>query len=534
MGHARTYVSFDIMRRLITDYFGYNVQLVMNITDIDDKIIRKAMEEGRNFTEISRKFETEFLDDMRRLNVALPDCITRVSEFTDEIIAFIEKIIENGFAYESNGSVYFNVRKYGQSEGHTYAKLEPTSASNLELLAEGEGVLQQAEPSEKRDPADFALWKKSKEGEPSWSSPWGEGRPGWHIECSAMAASVFQKYPIDVHTGGVDLRFPHHDNEIAQSEAYYGCDNWVKYFYHTGHLHIQGKKMSKSLKNFITIKHILNEYNHRQIRFLFLLHTWSSLMNYTTEKSMPEAVAKERRFTEFFRSVKAATRISNLKETSQKWGEADFQLSEALATCQKNVHEALADSFDTPRAVEALSTLVTHTNNYLQLPAKTQKQPLIRQVSKYVFFILKCFGVYSDDDVPTVLEDSSKQGGQSFEEQISPLMDVLSTYRDKIKLAAKDGAKPIFELSDELRDEILPHLGIKLEDKKPGEPAAWKFVDSETLLKELEAAKQAKLEMQAKKAAADAKKKADAELALQKKQTPGSEYFRVFEADKYT
>ena len=141
MGHARTYVCFDVMRRLLTDYFGYNVQLVMNITDIDDKIIRKAIEENKCFTDISRKFETEFLDDMRRLNVALPDCITRVSEFTDEIVAFIEKIIANGYAYESNGSVYFDVRKYSKSEGHTYAKLEPTSASNLELLAEGEGVL---------------------------------------------------------------------------------------------------------------------------------------------------------------------------------------------------------------------------------------------------------------------------------------------------------------------------------------------------------------------------------------------------------
>lgn len=151
MGHARTYVSFDIMRRIITDYFGYNVLQVMNITDIDDKIIRKALEEKKEFTEISRKFETEFLDDMRRLNVALPDSITRVSEYVDEIVAFIEKIIANGFAYESQGSVYFNVREYSQTEGHTYAKLEPTSASNTELLKEGEGVLSQAEPSEKKD-----------------------------------------------------------------------------------------------------------------------------------------------------------------------------------------------------------------------------------------------------------------------------------------------------------------------------------------------------------------------------------------------
>lgn len=191
MGHARTYVSFDIIKRIMTDYFGYNVKLVMNITDIDDKIIRKSLEENIPFDELSRRYETEFLDDMKRLNVALPESITRVSEFVPEIVAFIEKIIENGYAYESNGSVYFDVKKYGSDPNHTYAKLEPTSVNNKELLAEGEGVLTNSETTEKRSEADFALWKKSKENEPKWKSPWGEGRPGWHIECSAMCSSIF-------------------------------------------------------------------------------------------------------------------------------------------------------------------------------------------------------------------------------------------------------------------------------------------------------------------------------------------------------
>ena len=316
MGHARTYVSFDIIKRIMVDYFGMNVKLVMNITDIDDKIIRKAIEQKVDFKEISLKYETEFLEDMRRLNVALPDSITRVSEFVHEIVAFIETIINNGYAYESNGSVYFDVKKYSAEPNHTYAKLEPTSVNSKEKMAEGEGVLTNAETTEKRDAADFALWKKSKEGEPKWPSPWGEGRPGWHIECSAMAASIFKKYPIDIHTGGVDLRFPHHDNEIAQSEAYYKCDNWINNFWHTGHLHIQGKKMSKSLKNFLTIKQILEDFNPRQVRFLFLIHTWSTLMNYSTDKSLPEAVSKERKFTEFFRTVKACIRNSSIRENS--------------------------------------------------------------------------------------------------------------------------------------------------------------------------------------------------------------------------
>lgn len=288
----------------------------MNITDIDDKIIREANAQGKPFNHFSRHFETEFFDDMKRLNVELPDVVTRVSEFVPEIVTFIDKIIKNGYAYEANGSVYFNVVKYNDSDKHSYAKLEPKSAMDTEKVLEGEGVFTtDLESTEKVNKFDFALWKKSKEGEPSWDSPWGKGRPGWHIECSCMAAEFFKEWPIDIHSGGIDLRFPHHDNEIAQSEAYYECDQWINYFLHTGHLHIAGKKMSKSLKNFITIKHILTEYSARQVRFLFLLHQWDSLMNYTTEKSMPEAVEKERQFAEFFKTIKATLRQCNIKET---------------------------------------------------------------------------------------------------------------------------------------------------------------------------------------------------------------------------
>ena len=307
LGHAKTYVCFDIIRRIMTDYFGYDVKLCMNITDIDDKIIMRSNERNVHFGELSRAMETEFFKDCEALNIRYPSVVTRVSEYVPEIVAFIEKIIANGYAYESNGSVYFDVQRFHSAEGHTYAKLEPTNFGNLELLKEGEGALT-GENTEKRNEQDFALWKKSKEGEPFWESPWGTGRPGWHIECSAMAGAIFKSYPIDIHSGGCDLKFPHHDNEIAQSEAYYDCDNWINHFWHTGHLHIKGKKMSKSTKNFFTIKEILEEYTARQVRYLFLIHQWDGLMNFTRENSFAEAVAKDKSFTEFFKNAKAILR----------------------------------------------------------------------------------------------------------------------------------------------------------------------------------------------------------------------------------
>jgi len=233
-----------------------------------------------------------------------------------EIVAFIQKIIENGFAYASNGSVYFSTKKFDTDPNHEYAKLEPFNKKNWDLMKEGEGALGD-DTGDKKDQTDFALWKKSKEGEPSWDSPWGKGRPGWHIECSAMAGEIFKSHPIDIHVGGVDLKFPHHDNEIAQSEAYYCCNKWINHFWHTGHLHIDGLKMSKSLKNFTTIKEMLKIYTSKQVRFLFLIHKWNQKMNYNPDDSFAEAIVKEKQFDEFFKNVKANLRTWNIQETSQ-------------------------------------------------------------------------------------------------------------------------------------------------------------------------------------------------------------------------
>lgn len=343
IGHARTYVSFDILRRIMMGYFGYKVNMVMNITDVDDKIITRAKEQNKDFMEVARHWEKVFWEDMQALNVMEPDVKTRVTEYMPEIIQYIDGIIQNGFAYESNSSVYFDTQTFQSAEQHTYGRMEPNALNDRNRVLEGEGSLGIAGPSDKKCVCDFALWKKAKDGEPFWESPWGKGRPGWHIECSAMASCILP-FPLDIHSGGVDLRFPHHENELAQSEAYYNKAPWVKYFLHTGHLNIHGAKMSKSLKNFITIRQILDEFSGRRIRILFLLNRWDSPMNYCPSgDSMKQAVAIDSAFDNFFATIRtlrkklAGTILPNNRDV-------DKDLLNQLTTTKQKIDEFMKDN----------------------------------------------------------------------------------------------------------------------------------------------------------------------------------------------
>lgn len=271
------------------------------------------------FRTLAAYWEKAFMDDMDRLHVEPPTTLTRVSEYLPEIIKFVEEIVQNGYAYATvDGSVYFDVGRFDGAKGkqavddasrgdwcHTYAKLQPWSKGNRALLEDGEGSLTATTSAlkEKKSPSDFALWKGSKAGEPAWDSPWGPGRPGWHIECSVMASEVLGT-KMDIHSGGVDLAFPHHDNEIAQSEAHHECRQWVNYFLHTGHLHIEGLKMSKSLKNFITIDEALAKSSARQLRMAFLLQAWNARMDFK-ESNMVE-----------IRSIEATLNVRLLHNTN--------------------------------------------------------------------------------------------------------------------------------------------------------------------------------------------------------------------------
>ncbi|CAN0166475.1 unnamed protein product [Ectocarpus sp. 6 AP-2014] len=543
MGHARTYLHFDILRRVMTDFFGYDVSLCMNITDIDDKIITRANEGGQNYRELAAHFEEDYMQDMALLGVRAPTVVTRVSEFIPEVVEYIQGIIDNGYAYESNGSVYFNVQSFEGKKGHAYAKLLPEGVGNGELMAEGEGALSLG-AGDKRSSGDFALWKRSREGEPSWPSPWGDGRPGWHIECSVMASATFEGMgdgTMDIHSGGVDLKFPHHDNEMAQAEAKYDCCQWVNYFLHTGHLHIKGFKMSKSLKNFITIKQALQENSTPpppppppvvdQIRLLFLLHKYNTPMDYGDD-AMSGALAAERTFSEFFHNVKAALRRTTARDPART-KEPELALMSSLSEAKKEVKKCLCDDFDTPGAMGALQELVKNMNKYIEAKERAG-EPIVadcvRGAAEYVTKIFKVFGLaspgpalgFSQGGDAGVGGDAGGEGGEASREAIlGPVLDVLSEFRDKVRGCGRAGdTKGVLAACDHVREELLPGVGVRLEDK--GDQAVWKLEDPAVLARERQQREQEQLRrLEAK---AETKRKAAEKEA--RKKIPASEYFQ--------
>lgn len=322
-----------------------------------DKRFGSTVNDNTIFKDVPRRFEAEFHHDMAALNVMPPDVLTRVSDFVPEIVDFVQRIVDNGYGYfADDASVYFDTKRFDASPNHFYAKLVPEAFGDTEALREGEGVLSTADSSAKRNPTDFALWKASKPGEPSWPSPWGPGRPGWHIECSAMASRALGT-SLDIHAGGYDLKFPHHDNELAQSEAYNGDGGqWVHYFLHSGHLHVSGCKMSKSLKNFVSIQKALADHSARQLRLAFLLHPWHSTLDYSPSV-MDAARGYEKTVSEFFYSVGDLARHAQPNAyqrrqqsesgndtalfQAQRWTDAEFALWELFIVKKRAIDNAL-------------------------------------------------------------------------------------------------------------------------------------------------------------------------------------------------
>ena len=506
LGHARTYLSFDILKRIFESYFGYNVYLTMNITDIDDKIIKKVVEQGCSLSDVTKKYEDLFFEDMKRLNVQYPNQITRVTEYVPEIIQFIEKLISNNFAYESNGSVYFEIDSF--TKDFQYAKLDPTKLGSEKPSEE--------ENKEKKGKYDFVLWKNAKENEPFWISPWGKGRPGWHIECSVMCTQIFGD-KLDVHSGGCDLKFPHHDNEIAQTEAFYKSKQWINYFLHTGHLHIDGSKMSKSLKNFIKISDVLDEgFNTNSFRIQFLKHKWDTEMDYNRD-GLRSAWDEDKKLKEFFFKLKEILRSTNTK-VDMKFNENDKFLDSKLRDCQDKVHKNLIDNINTEEAFKELKELI---NNFFIYEKKAKgslfKIQLGYSVGRYLAFMMKCFGL---DYNVSYLENFNfeSEGERLIKNEVVPVISLRDSIRKKIPAkqfkeivseteafelsnpnsntlilnfaknlkikAIEENMKELFKESDKFRDEILPQLGIRLKDE--GDSSIWEYVDPQILKQETE------------------------------------------------
>ncbi|SBT50655.1 cysteine--tRNA ligase, putative (CysRS) [Plasmodium ovale wallikeri] len=438
LGHARTYVSFDIIRRILINYFNYDVFMVINITDIDDKIIKRSEEEKISFNELARKWEYEFWDDMKSLNVLLPTAITRVSEYIDEIIEYIKKIIENKYAYVSEeGSVYFDIDAFKKNPKHFYARMEPLSVKDETRILEGEGDLGIISKT-KKNSYDFALWKSSKPNEPYWDSPWGKGRPGWHIECSTMASNILGKV-LDIHSGGIDLRFPHHDNELAQSEAFFDHNQWVNYFLHSGHLHIEGLKMSKSLKNFITIKNMLKKYTSNQIRILFILNKWDNFMNYNPNgESMIQCIEIDKIFFNFFALINMKIKSFNLNNNNFYWNKKDTYLNNIFRETKNKIHNFFLDNFNTPEILLTIQKLITEINVYLQ--NDNVQIGLLLELKHYINFITNIFGL--------TYNDLEKNKSKEFDE----LLYILGSYRNNIRNNLQCNAKLIRNILKEYKD----------------------------------------------------------------------------------
>ncbi len=382
IGNARPLVVFDTLRRYL-EYRGNKVIYVSNITDIDDKLIKKGQEEGTTMQEVARRFEAEYKKDAAGLNALPPTVQPRATEHIPQILDIVADILDKGYGYVArNGDVYFRARKFRDYGKLSHLNLEDLESGNRELRSQMDDDL-------KEDPADFAVWKAAKPGEPAWPSPYGPGRPGWHIECSAMARTHLGK-TIDLHCGGQDLIFPHHENEIAQSECANGCE-FSRYWMHNGFLNIDNRKMSKSAGNFFTVREIADKYGYEPIRYFMLSAGYRMPLNYTVELIESCKSSLERLYT-------CRDNLDFLLKNAP--AEGDETLVEKAAAVREKFNAAMDDDLNTPDALAALFDFVRQINTLAPAASKGALEQAAQTFDELTGVLGLLYNRKKEDEVP--------------------------------------------------------------------------------------------------------------------------------------
>ena len=429
IGNGRTFIVFDTIRRYF-EYRGFKVDFVQNFTDIDDKMIKKANEEGTTVKKIGDTYIKEYYQDADALNIERATVNPRATEFIGEIIKFVKGLVDKGYAYEVDGDVYFSTKKF-----QGYGKL---SGQNIEDLQSGARI---SVDERKKDPMDFAIWKAQKPGEPAWNSPWGMGRPGWHIECSCMAKKLLGE-TIDIHAGGSDLKFPHHENEIAQSEALTG-EPFARYWLHSAFVNVNNEKMSKSLNNFFTAREILERYDADVIRFLMLSAHYRQQLNFSEDLLESAKASVERIYN-------AIENLENLIDevSREEMNEEEKAYLESLNQYKEKYIEKMDDDFNTADAITAIFDLIKDTNTNITIDSS-------KELAQKALELIRELGA------PLGMFQKSTKGNLA--EEIEALIA-------KRQQARKDRD---FALADKIRDE-LKDRGIILEDTPQG--VRWKMI----------------------------------------------------------